>query len=123
MHGPTGIFWDNLTPFSLKCAPGMMGCEAVPGSANPHGAEGKEWVHTITGTYAGSGTVVAAHFHCHAPTCLSMRMYRDWNGTHGTLLCEEKPIYGGTGHAGSSPEEKKFDQPGYILVPPCLWCR
>ena len=26
-------------------------------------------------------------------------------------------------YAGSSPEEKKFDQPGYILVPPCLWCR
>ena len=40
----------------------------VPGSHNPNGAEGKEWVHTIEGVYKGSGNLSAAHFHCHAPT-------------------------------------------------------
>eukprot|EP00966_Prymnesium_polylepis_P246501 5701287-Prymnesium_polylepis.1 len=34
----------------------------------------------------------------------------------GELLCEEKPIFGGFGH-----EVTKFDEPGYILVPPCIW--
>lgn len=38
------------------------------------------------------------------------------NATNGELLCEERPIYGGTGHVN-----KKFDEPGYILQPPCLW--
>lgn len=86
----------------------MMGCTKEP--------DGR-WVHTIHGTYQGLGQVVAAHFHCHAPTCLSMKMYRDWNGTHGNLLCEERPVYGGTGRI----DEKRFDEPGYILQPPCLW--
>ena len=44
-------------------------------------------------------------------------MYRDWNGTHGNVLCEETPVYGGTGMV----DEKRFDEPGYILQPPCLW--
>ena len=74
-----------------------MGCAAVPGSRNAAGADGKEWVHTITCTYPGAGTVVAAHFHCHAPTCLTFQMYRDWSGTHGELFCEETPVFGGTG--------------------------
>ena len=33
------------------------------------------------------------------------------------LLCEERPVYGGRG-AIDRPE---FDEPGYILQPPCLW--
>jgi len=40
----------------------------VPGSHNPNGAEGKEWIHTIEGVYSGAGNLSAAHFHCHAPT-------------------------------------------------------
>ena len=35
---------------------------------------------------------------------------------NSTLLCSESPIYGGTGKV-----ERKFDEPGYILQPPCLW--
>ena len=50
----------------------------------------------------------------HAPTCLSVAMYR--NDT-GELLCVERPVYGGTGQV----DEKRFDEPGYILQPPCLW--
>lgn len=39
------------------------------------------------------------------------------NATTGTLLCNEKPVYGGTGRI----DQSRFDEPGYILQPPCLW--
>jgi hypothetical protein len=51
-----------------KCNATVPGCSPVPGSSNPNGAEGKEWIHTIEGVYKGSGNLSAAHFHCHAPT-------------------------------------------------------
>ena len=84
-------------------------------------------VHTITGLFEVdriSGAppqgmrrkLVAAHFHCHAPTCLSVEL---WNNATGALLCRERAVYGGTGRIA----EKKFDEPGYIAVPPCLWGR
>lgn len=44
-------------------------------------------------------------------------MYKDWNGTHGTVICEERPVYGGTGQV----DLPQFDEPGYIFQPPCLW--
>jgi len=79
--------------------------------------ENGDWIHTIEGTYQGTGYLVSAHFHCHAPTCASMQMYKNWNGTHGDLLCEERPVYGGTGKI----DLQKFDEDGFILQPPCLW--
>merc|ERR1712098_1038096 len=90
------------------------------GSSNKDGADGKDWVHEIKGTYLGKGKLVAAHFHCHAPTCITMKMYR--NDT-GELLCEERPVYGGPGKppAPAAVGEKRFDETGYILQPPCLW--
>lgn len=109
--------WGIASPVEYdvpKCEAGMMGC-----SRSPDGS----WVHTIKGTYKGSGSLVAAHFHCHAPTCLSVAMYRcpndvkECNETTGELLCVERPVYGGTGHV----VDKRFDEPGYILQPPCLW--
>ena len=57
---------------------------------------------------------VVAHLHCHAPTCLSMSIH---NNATGELLCQENASYGGT-HA---VDEKRFDEPGYIAVPPCVW--
>ena len=36
----------------------------------------------------------------------------------GEVICEEKPIYGGTTHPGL---EKAYDEPGFILQPPCIW--
>ena len=55
----------------------------------------------------GQGKLAHAAFHCHAPTCLSMAMYRcpphapAANCTAATpgveLLCREEPVYGGTG--------------------------
>ena len=32
-------------------------------------------------------------------------------------MCRESPLYGGTG----SLDLKRFDEPGYIAQPPCLW--
>ena len=51
---------------------------------------------------------------CHAPTCLAMEI---WNNRTGELVCRQEPIYGGTGKI----DLEKFDEPGYILQPPCLW--
>lgn len=109
--------WGIASPVEYdvpKCAPNMQGCEQK---------EDGTWVHTITGTFTGHGSLVAAHFHCHAPTCLSFAMYRCpkgtkvCNATNGELLCREEPVYGGTGKV----EVPKFDEPGYIFQPPCIW--
>ena len=40
-----------------------------------------------------------------------------YNNVTGELVCSQKPIYGGTGKIDIA----KFDEPGYILQPPCLW--
>ena len=64
-----------------------------------------------------------AHFHCHAPTCLNVALYRCASGTEvcnattGELLCSETPVYGGTGAAA----DPRFDEAGFIFQPPCLW--
>ena len=109
--------WGIASPVEYdvpKCDATIPGCAPVPGSHNPNGADGKEWVHTISGVYKGSGKLSAAHFHCHAPTCLSMKMMR--NDTK-EVICEERPIYGGTGKI----DLKRFDETGFILQPPCIW--
>jgi hypothetical protein len=110
--------WGIASPVEYdvpKCDKDVMGCsQAADGS----------WIHTLHGTYPASGSLSAAHFHCHAPTCLSMAMYLckagDKNCTASTaerLLCREDPVYGGTGKVPNPA----FDEPGYILQPPCLW--
>ena len=87
--------------------------------------------------------LVLAHHHCHAPTCepahaihafvwarpmiqplprhppgLSGLAMEIWNNETGKLVCRQTPIYGGT---GDETIGDKFDEPGYILTPPCLW--
>jgi len=74
--------------------------------------------HEIWGLVTPSGQdlhLAAIHMHCHAPTCLAMEL---WNNHTGELLCRQTPIYGGT---GDETIGHKFDEPGYILTPPCLW--
>jgi len=109
--------WGIASPVEYdipKCEAGMMGC-----SLQPDGS----WIHTITGTFTGKGKLAVAHFHCHAPACLSIAMYKCpkdtkiCNATNGELLCREEPVYGGTGKI----DDPKFDEPGYILQPPCMW--
>ena len=112
------VSWGIASPVEFdvpQCAAGVPGCS--------FDAASRTWLHTITGTYEGSGSLVAAHFHCHAPTCMSISMYRcdnahvapeDCSAETGTLLCEERPIYGQGG-------EGRFDEEGFIAQPPCLW--
>merc|ERR1719329_2061745 len=76
--------WGIASPVEYdvpKCTENVPGC-----SRGPDG----RWLHKITGTFKGGGYLLAAHFHCHAPTCYSMTMYKNWNGTHGDVLCEER---------------------------------
>ncbi|CAJ1365122.1 unnamed protein product [Effrenium voratum] len=104
--------WGIASPVEYdvpKCDHQVKGCSLVNGS----------WIHTISGTYEGEGILSAAHFHCHAPTCLSMAMYRCppktkvCNASSGELLCEQRPVYGNN--------SDRFSEPGYIFQPPCLW--
>ena len=75
----------------------------------------------------GNGNFVGVNFHCHAPTCISMAMYAcdksvpldKCNTTNGKLLCEERPVYGGTGVPGINGT--KFDEAGYVAIPDCFW--
>jgi hypothetical protein len=79
----------------------------------PTGTPLDQCIHRISGTFTVPGQnihLVAAHFHCHAPTCLDISLY---DNETGTLICTEKPLYGNS--------TSKFGEPGYILQPPCLW--
>ena len=82
--------WGIASPVEYdvpKCGEGVAGCSRAPDGS---------WIHTIAGTYSGHSKLVAAHFHCHAPMCLAIAMYRCpagtkvCNATTGELLCEER---------------------------------
>ena len=100
-----------------KCADGVAGCSLVGGT----------WIHTITGNHMGNHKFAALNNHCHAPTCLSMAVYRcakgsaldDCSVATGELVCETRPVYGGTGAPGIAGS--RFDEPGYIAIPDCFW--
>ena len=50
--------------------------------------------HTISGVVTpptDNMHFVGAHYHCHAPTCISMEIY---NNVTGELLCREEPYHG-----------------------------
>lgn len=101
-----------------KCKDGVPGCSQ---EVNPATGE-MRWVHTIHGKFSPGhgGKLVAAHFHCHAPTCLKTALYRCPEGVHvcdettGTLLCEENAVR-------TDGSEERFNEPGFIHQPPCLW--
>jgi len=86
----------------------------------PAGTPTAQCTQTADGTWvpvaAGGEPVhmIKAHFHCHAPACIHMEM---WNNNTGKLLCRELGLYGGTHRI----DDKRFDEPGYIAMPPCLW--
>jgi len=51
-----------------------------------------------------------ANGHCHAPACISLELF---NADTGALLCRQFAKIG-TG-------QDKFDEAGYVNIPPCLW--
>ena len=100
-----------------KCSEGM---EAQGCSRGPDGT----WVHTVVGiqrpdVHAGI-QLVAAHMHCHAPTCLSMSIA---NNQTGEVYCAAYPTYGGARgiQPSSVGETSRFQELGFIAVPPCVW--
>ena len=79
------------------------------------GTPTKDCIHEIEGTILPGGTdlhFVAAHYHCHAPTCLSLEI---WNNKTGELICKETPYH------GEGNNNDKFDEAGYIAQRICLW--
>jgi len=75
-----------------------------------------ECVHTITFHWTVSNIrLIYAGGHCHAPSCISIDLYHNLTGTP-QLLCRQLPKYG----QGNFPKDK-FDEAGYVALPPCLW--
>ena len=111
-----GSPWEFDVP---KCAEGIPGC-------SKRESDGL-WIHTISGSTMGKHTFVALNNHCHAPTCLSMSIYACAKGTplekcdttNGKLICETKPVYGGSGDP--KLHGTRFDEEGYIAIPDCFW--
>eukprot|EP00933_Yihiella_yeosuensis_P004590 TRINITY_DN108964_c0_g1_i1.p1 TRINITY_DN108964_c0_g1~~TRINITY_DN108964_c0_g1_i1.p1 ORF type:complete len:576 (+),score=88.66 TRINITY_DN108964_c0_g1_i1:245-1729(+) len=75
-----------------------------------------ECVHTITYHWNVSNIrLIYAGGHCHAPSCISIELYRNDTGKP-ELLCRQVSRYG----KGNFPEDK-WDEADYIILPPCLW--
>ena len=55
--------------------------------------------------------VVAVKSHCHSGTCITIQIYYD---DTGELLCDQRSVFG-------QGKRARFDEPGYISRPPCLW--
>lgn len=75
-----------------------------------------ECIHTITYRWTVNNIrLLYAGGHCHAPACLNLTLY---DNTSGVLkpLCVQKPVYG-----KGNVTTDKFDEAGYIAIPPCLW--
>eukprot|EP00927_Polykrikos_kofoidii_P055043 TRINITY_DN49359_c0_g1_i1.p1 TRINITY_DN49359_c0_g1~~TRINITY_DN49359_c0_g1_i1.p1 ORF type:complete len:937 (-),score=98.26 TRINITY_DN49359_c0_g1_i1:92-2509(-) len=73
-------------------------------------------VHTITYHWTVSNvSLVYAGGHCHAPSCISIELFRNDTGTL-ELLCRQLPVFG----QGDFPKHK-WDEAGYLALPPCLW--
>lgn len=76
-----------------------------------------ECIHTLVYKWTVSNIrLIYAGGHCHAPACIKMELYRNDTGHEMELLCRQVPLYG-KGNVTSD----KFDELGYIVLPPCLW--
>lgn len=90
----------------------------TPGTTCTGGCPGPDCacVHTITYHWTVSDMrLLYAGGHCHAPSCISLELYRNDTGTP-QLLCRQLPEFG----TGNFPADK-FDEANYIALPPCLW--
>ena len=73
-------------------------------------------VHTITYHWTMSNArMLYAGGHCHAPSCISIELYRNDSGTP-ELVCRQTSHYGKGDVAND-----RFDEAGYVVLPPCLW--
>jgi len=80
-----------------------------------------ECVHTITYNHTVSNMrLIYAGGHCHAPSCIGIWLYRNDPGHEMELLCHQQSIYG-SGNVDEEQGGDKYDEAGYIALPPCLW--
>lgn len=76
-----------------------------------------ECIHTIVYKWTVSNMrLIYAGGHCHAPACITMELYRNDTGHEMELLCRQTPVFG-----KGNVKENKYDERGYIALPPCLW--
>lgn len=61
--------------------------------------------------------LAAMHGHCHAPTCLRLDIF---NNDTNEIICSVVPVYGGT-NGYVADKGQRFDEPGYIANPPCMF--
>ena len=120
--------WGIASPTEYdvpKCAEGIPGCSLQHRFDERNTTESR-WVHTIRGSFAAgnTGRLVAAHFHCHAPTCLRTALYLCDEGVRadqgcdestGKLLCEETAV------KVRGQTRERFHEPEFMYQPPCLW--
>lgn len=81
----------------------------------PDGTAPEECTHRLAGTQLipeEQTYVVAVRSHCHSATCISIQIY--YNDT-GELLCDQRSVF------GENNPNPRFNEPGYINRPPCLW--
>ena len=74
-----------------------------------------ERISKYTSRHAWTRTYTCRQTHALYPS--HPRAQAVYNNATGELVCAEKPVYGGTGQI----DLPKFDEPGYIAIPPCLW--
>jgi len=74
--------------------------------------------HTIVLAWKVPGIrIIYAGGHCHAPSCVSLSLYiNDTKTGEMSLLCDQTPIPG-----KGNISVDRFDEKGYIHIPPCLW--
>jgi hypothetical protein len=80
----------------------------------PTGTAPADCTHRLVGTQLipeEHTYAVAVQSHCHSGTCIAIQIY--YNDT-GELLCDQRSKFG-------QGERDRFDEPGYINRPPCLW--
>jgi len=98
------------TPGALHLTPGTTCTGGCPDG------DDCDCVHTITMNWVMSNArMLYAGGHCHAPSCISIELYRNDTGTP-ELLCLQRSLYGQGNVTGD-----KFDEAGYVVLPPCLW--
>lgn len=66
-----------------------------------------------TGGNATAIQLIYAGGHCHAPSCISIELY---NADTNELLCKQSTVYG-----KDSTGPSRFQEIGYVALPPCLW--
>ena len=100
-----------------KPTPGTTCTGSCPTPAHPDSfGDDCECVHTITYHWnISSKRLLYAGGHCHAPSCIDIRLFRNDSGTP-QLLCRQASKYG----QGDFVHDK-WDEAGYITLPPCLW--